>query len=577
MPGGETAAASLGGALPALARIADELGASELGAEARAHAERLGEGRFHVVCVGQVKRGKSTLLNALVGDEILPTGVVPVTSIVTVLRHGDRLAARVRRGAGPWEACDPHALAAYVTEEQNPGNAKAVESVEIFTPSDLLESGMCLVDTPGLGSIAEASVAATRAFVPHVDAALVVLGADPPISAEELGLIRELAAVTSTVLLVLNKADRMPGHERAAAVRYTERVLAQGLGRPPGEILQVSARERLTGRGTAGDWNALVARLRSLAASGTDLVRAAEGRARGALAARLLRELDEREDALRRPLAESEARIASLRRAVAEAGASLDDLGHRLAAAQARLSARFAEARDRFFAGALPQALDELAAAIDALGADAGARARATDLARDVARRWLDRWRQEQEPRVAALYREGTARFVEMVDEARAALAAVGGLPALPPLTAEAALGARSRVRYTEMLTAAPTSLAARLLDRVGPRGLRRPAIGRAAGRYLARLLDVNSARVKNDFDARVAESRGRLEEQLRARLRDLAGAAERALEAARRARAAGAGAVERERERLARLRAALTALGAEQGRAQDGASGLRA
>jgi hypothetical protein len=54
-------------------------------------AERLRDGRFHVVCVGQFKRGRSTLINALVGEDALPTGVVPVTSVVTVLRHGERL------------------------------------------------------------------------------------------------------------------------------------------------------------------------------------------------------------------------------------------------------------------------------------------------------------------------------------------------------------------------------------------------------------------------------------------------------------------------------------------------------
>jgi hypothetical protein len=79
-----------------------------------------------------------------------------------------------------WEECDPTALAIYVSEEHNPANEKAVAAVEVFVPSPLLRSGMCLVDTPGLGSVSLANTEATRAFVPHIDAALVVLGADPP-------------------------------------------------------------------------------------------------------------------------------------------------------------------------------------------------------------------------------------------------------------------------------------------------------------------------------------------------------------------------------------------------------------
>lgn len=566
MPGAERAAASAGGQLLALVRLADALGAPALAGESRALAARLAEGRFYLVCVGQFKRGKSTLLNALIGEPVLPTGVVPVTSVVTVVRHGPRLAARVRCGERDWEECDPRTLAAYVTEEQNPGNEKDVRSVEVFGPSELLESGLCLVDTPGLGSVATASTEATRAFVPHVDAALVVLGADPPISADELALVQDVARTTSTLLVVLNKADRVPELERAEAVRFTEHVLAERLGRPVGPILQVSATERLAGTGPGRDWDALAARLAALArTSGADLVRAAERRGIASLAEGLLRQLDEREAALRRPLEQSEARVQALRCAVAEAEATLEDLGHRLAAAQARLSHRVAEERDRFFARALPSALDELAAAVRAWPASAPAlRARAMDLARDVAARWLDRWRQEQEPRVEALYREAAARFVELVNTVQASLAAVRELAALAPLTTEAGLRARSRVHYTELLAAAPVSAVTRLLDRASPRGLRRRAVEAAAGRYLERLLEVNSARIKNDFEARLAESRRLLEQELRSRLEELARSAERALEGARHARAAGSGAVGAELERLGQLRAQVAAARAE-------------
>jgi ABC-type transport system involved in cytochrome bd biosynthesis fused ATPase/permease subunit len=109
------------------------------------------------------------------------------------------------------------------------------------------------------------------------------------------------------------------------------------------------------------------------------------------------------------------------------------------------------------------------------------------------------------------------------------------------------------------MLGAAPVSTAARLLDFVVPRAWRRRAIERAAGRYLERLLEVNSARVTNDFEARVFESRRQLEAELRARLQELVESAVRALESARPARAAGAAAIGAELERLERLRAQLS------------------
>jgi hypothetical protein len=159
-----------GSALAVLAEIAGAIGADEVVAEVRDLAERIAEGRFYVTCVGQFKRGKSTLLNALIGESILPTGVAPVTSVVTVVRYGQRPSAQVRLAGSGWSPIDSATLADYVTEERNPGNEKGVEAVEVHIPSPLLGTGMCLVDTPGIGSVFASGSVATRKFVPHIDA-----------------------------------------------------------------------------------------------------------------------------------------------------------------------------------------------------------------------------------------------------------------------------------------------------------------------------------------------------------------------------------------------------------------------
>jgi hypothetical protein len=52
---------------------------------------------------------------------------------------------------------------------------------------------MCLVDTPGLGSVFAGNTAATQAFVPHIDAAIIVIGTDPPLSGEELELVKTVS------------------------------------------------------------------------------------------------------------------------------------------------------------------------------------------------------------------------------------------------------------------------------------------------------------------------------------------------------------------------------------------------
>jgi GTP-binding protein EngB required for normal cell division len=549
-----TAVSEAGQTLTRLAAIAMRVEAEALAADAERAAERLREGRFYLACVGQFKRGKSTLINALIGTPVLPTAVVPVTAVVTVVRWGPRLSARVRFGERDWEEIHPASLAAYVSEDSNPGNEKNVTGAEVFVPSRLLESGMCLVDTPGIGSVSEANTAATRGFVPHIDAALVVLGADPPLSGDELALIEALARTVETFVFVLNKADRQSPAEREQARAFTRRVLRQRLGRDVPTIYEVSALERMQRDGAPRDWDALVARLGALAGGGDGaMLRAAERREVALVAARLRAEIAQQRTVLERPLEESERRLEALRAAVARAETTLGELGHRLSAVEERLAAAFTLERDRFFARAAGEAAAELAAAIAGdVGPAAGRRERALDRAFVIGERWLGRWRAEQEPQVAALYRDGMAQFVALVDETRAALATLPELASLPPSSVEAGLRAPSGFFYTHLMSAAPSSALDVLLDRA--LGRRRVgAITRAAQAFLARFLEVNSARMKNDFVARVVESRRLVERDVREGLESLVRSADHALAAARAAHAAGRDAV---RSRLAWLAA---------------------
>ena len=94
----------------------------------------------------------------------------------------------------------------------------AAEQGILRAVSELLKAGMCLVDTPGLGSVLIANTEATRAFVPHVDAALLV-GADPPITGDELALVRAMAETVRDIIVVFKKTDRQPDIDRTEAIR----------------------------------------------------------------------------------------------------------------------------------------------------------------------------------------------------------------------------------------------------------------------------------------------------------------------------------------------------------------------
>src|SRR5207247_8231493 len=148
------------------------------GSESRFHRceelmVKLAEDRFTLAVVGQFKRGKSSLMNAIIGRELLPTGVLPLTSAITVLKFGPVERVVVLRGSLQFPEVVPvSALASYVTENGNPGNRKKVKTATVEVPLPFLRRGLEFVDTPGVGSAIEANTATAYAFLPDCDAVL---------------------------------------------------------------------------------------------------------------------------------------------------------------------------------------------------------------------------------------------------------------------------------------------------------------------------------------------------------------------------------------------------------------------
>ena len=104
-------------------------------------ADKLAENRFHLVVLGQFKRGKSTFINSILGEKVLPTSVVPLTSIVTLLKYGDEEHMQVVFNDGKTKVISRQELPEYVTEKGNPKNEKNVKQVEISYPSQYLKEG----------------------------------------------------------------------------------------------------------------------------------------------------------------------------------------------------------------------------------------------------------------------------------------------------------------------------------------------------------------------------------------------------------------------------------------------------
>ena len=556
-------------ALLRLGELAEEFEAEQVAADARSVAERVSEGRFYVACIGQFKRGKSSVLNALVGDIVLPTGVVPVTTVPTIIRYGSHAAARVRFEAGGWTDIPVKTVDEYVSEEKNPENAKHVAALEIFVPSPLLATGMCFVDTPGLGSVFTGNTAATQAFIPHIDAALVVIGADPPLAGEELVLVEAVARHVQDLIITVNKADRTTDAERAAAVAFARRQLEKRLQHSVGPLFEVSAAEQLEHRGTGRDWGKLVAALKHLVeGSGRRLIRAACERGVERISEQLLVIITEEREALQRPIEESESRINVMKQTIADAERSMRELGYLFMAEQQHLSDVFVDRHKAFLARVMPQASKEFDVAQQSISCWLGPsyRRRIFREAQEIARRHVVPWLKPEQEEAEKEYRRVALRFVEMANEFLKKLASAGipELARMPhALDPESGFRVRSEFTFLEFIEVAqPASplrwLADLTLGLVGARKI----IQNDAQRFLARLLEFNSTRVQSDILNRLQESRGKLETEIRKLLHEVSRIAEQALARAKKVREEGAPAVAAELRRLDSLEQEVRALG---------------
>lgn len=171
-----------------------------------------------VVCVvGEFKKGKSALINALLGASVCPVDDDLATSAVTVVRYGESPSALVHRrqdGAPVLEPIDPAAITDWALEPPGGQRRRDIDLVEIRLSSPLLAAGLTLVDTPGVGGLNAGHAAATLAFLPSADALIFVTDASAELSGPELEFLASARTAGPPVLIALTKIDIYPEWRR---------------------------------------------------------------------------------------------------------------------------------------------------------------------------------------------------------------------------------------------------------------------------------------------------------------------------------------------------------------------------
>ncbi|NOY68840.1 MAG: hypothetical protein GXP53_05020 [Deltaproteobacteria bacterium] len=212
-------------------------------------AEKIKSETFNLVVLGEFKRGKSTFINALLGEKVLPTSIVPLTSVVTILRYGEKAGARVDFLDGKSIDIKLSEIQKYVTEKENPENRLKVREVEVFYPSDYLKEGVRIVDTPGVGSVFSHNTDVAYAYLPNADAGIFVVTPDPPMGESEHKFLNEIGEHLDKLFFVLNKIDQVSADDLAEAMEFTAKLLENDL---KGDVVihPISAAKALEGKKT---------------------------------------------------------------------------------------------------------------------------------------------------------------------------------------------------------------------------------------------------------------------------------------------------------------------------------------
>lgn len=225
-----------------LAEVADGVGMVTLARDIRTtRIPKLEAERFHLVVLGEFNHGKSTFVNAMLGSEILPTGITPTTASINHVVFAPNPTARVVLTSGESKPLDASQLKEWVTVAG--GRANEVSFVEVGYPSDLLKNNVVLVDTPGVNDLNEQRAEVTYGYVPRADAVVFLLDAGQALKDSEREFLRSrvLEGARDRLIFVLGKLDMLSADERTSVIDYVKKNLAQMMPEPV--LFPLSARD----------------------------------------------------------------------------------------------------------------------------------------------------------------------------------------------------------------------------------------------------------------------------------------------------------------------------------------------
>ena len=180
-----------------------------------------------IAVIGRFKAGKSSFLNSFLEREVLPVGVVPVTTVITEIAYGPAERATIYFQGGETETVTLDQLRLFIAESENPGNQKGISTVVIELPELGQLRTLRFVDMPGLESTFAHNTETARKWLPNVGLALVAVAVDPPLSQHDNALIRSLFEYTPEVSILLTKVDLLTESELQEVLAFVNERLKE--------------------------------------------------------------------------------------------------------------------------------------------------------------------------------------------------------------------------------------------------------------------------------------------------------------------------------------------------------------
>ncbi|HEY2900191.1 MAG TPA: dynamin family protein [Polyangia bacterium] len=245
--------AAIRAALENLAAAAEAAGLDSTARDIRqTRIPKLDDERFSVVVLGEFNHGKSTFINALLGEAVLPAGITPTTAVLTHIVYGARPTATLVFDSGAKQPIDPltaGALSEWLTVDGlQPKRDAAIHHVEVTHPAPILRERLTIVDTPGVNDINEQRADITYGYLPRADAAVFLLDATQILTASERQFLEEriLRSSRERLIFVVAKADLLDEAELAEALAFARKHLTAIVAEPA--IFPVSAKRALAGK-----------------------------------------------------------------------------------------------------------------------------------------------------------------------------------------------------------------------------------------------------------------------------------------------------------------------------------------